>query len=117
MSIEKQVWMWPWETKPPLNVAAGFNLTGGNVTVSIAYAEYPSAIMFLVHTKIANQEPVLWRRFWSPKMSAVEAAENLTCEAEDYLLETLGLRPRETEDLDFDDFIEHLRLRVNNEFN
>lgn len=106
----------PWEGQEKLAPVYGFRLVGGNVTISLTYAVVGSAVMLVAATKIGDQETPIWRHFWSPKSSAVAAAEDLAASAEEYLFETLRLAPRPDEDLDFDDFVEHLRLRLAGEF-
>lgn len=115
MKPELPPWAFSWEGKEPEHSAGGFLLVGGNVIVSLGYAVYPQGVLLLATTKIGAQEPLLWRRHWSSKMAAVEAAENLAGDAEAYICETLGLIPRPVEDLDLDDFIQHLSMRLNNE--
>lgn len=108
-------WAFEWEREPPLHTAAGFLIVGGNVTVNLGYWTYPNAILLLAFTKIGQQEPQLWRRHWTSMEAAVEAAENLAADAEEYITETLGLMPRAVEDLDLDDFVQHVHMRINNE--
>lgn len=108
-------WAFGWEKDPPLHAATGFLLVGGNVTVNLGYMLYPQGVLLLAFTKIGGQEPTLWRRHWAPKETAVDAAESLAGDAEEYIFGTLGLAPRPIEDLDLDDFIQHLHMRLNNE--
>lgn len=63
---------------------------------------------------VGNPSP--WRSFTCPLDSAVSQAEEMCDEAAHYLLDVLDLDIRDVEDLDFDDFIHHLSLRVSNEF-
>ncbi len=105
-----------WERGEPRAAAHGFRIAGGNVVVSLAYAIYDEGILLVAFTQIGAQPPQLWLRRWASHIAALEAAEDLAGRAEEYITETLGLKPRAVEDLDLDDFIQHLDMRLHNEF-
>lgn len=107
----------PWESEVPLHQATGFVLSGGAVEIRPMYFVYTKAILLVATVRIGGLDPSIWRRHWTSYEGAVDAAERLVDDAFDYLTETLGLRPRDTEDLDIDDFVRHLHLRLNNGFN
>lgn len=107
----------PWESEVPLHQGTGFVLSGGAVEIRPMYFIYTKAILLVVTVRMGALDPSIWRRHWSSYEGAVDAAEILVDDAFDYLTETLGLRPRDTEDLDLDDFVRHLYLRLNNGFN
>lgn len=107
----------PWDSTNPEHIVQGFLIVGGNVTVNLGYVLFPQGVLLFATTKIGAAPPELWRRYWTPRESAVKAAEDLAAWSETYITETLGLSVRPIEDLDLDDFIEHLRLRIENEFN
>lgn len=113
--VAQAIMAFPWESKPPLHTAVGFLISGGAVTVNLGYQVYPGAIRLMAFIRIGGMEPQLWRQHWTSKMAAVEAAENLAADAEEYITETLGLTPRQVEDLDLDDFVQHVHMRVHNE--
>jgi len=101
-----------WEKVPPKHASGGFRLVGGNVTIMLGYAVYDEGVLLHAITKIGDQNPDLWRRYWTSHDVAVASAEELVEDAEYYLFNVLGLRPRPVEDLDLDDFIEHLQARL-----
>lgn len=115
MSDDIPPWAFDWERNPPMHKATGFLLVGGNVVVNCGYFLYPQGVLLLAFVQIGDQEPKIWRRHWASKEAAVDAAESLAGDAEEYIMGTLGLAPRPVEDLDLDDFIQHLYMRLNNE--
>lgn len=104
----------PWEGREPDHVATGFVLGSSNYRIHLAYAVAGQAVLLLASTQVGTSELVPWRRFWVPKETAVEAATQLAAEAEEFLLEDLGAQARPNEDLDLEDFIHHLKLRLEN---
>ena len=103
----------PWEGREPTHVASGFKVSGGMLAIHAAYAIYPEAVLLVSYLESPSGKSP-WRRVWAPRGSAVEVAESLAGAAEHYLTADLGLTARPIEDLDLDDFIEHLSLRLNN---
>jgi hypothetical protein len=102
----------PWESSEPTHFARGFRVSGAMLTIHAAYAIYPQGVLLLTYLE-TPQGTNPWQRVWTPRENAVEAAENLAGAAEHYLTADLGITPRPVEDLDLDDFIEHLSLRLN----
>jgi len=105
-------WQFDWEKAQPRHSAGGFRLVGGNMTIMLGYAVYDEGVLLHAVTKVGDQAPDLWRRFWASHDVAVASAEEMVDDAEHYMFNTLGLRPRPIEDLDLDDFIEHLQARL-----
>ena len=105
----------PWELTKPLHQAHGFRLSGVGLAISLSYLDYGHSYMLVAFIEVAGQPLNLWRKVTSPKASAVEAAEDLAAAAEEYIRD-LRLVVRPVEDLDYDDFLEHIRLRVEGMF-
>ena len=89
----------------------GFTVAAGSLVVRLGYKMQPSGVLLFAYTQIGDASPQPWRQFLAPPESAVEAAMSLAADAEDYAIST-GCALRPNEDLDLDDFIEHLRLSV-----
>lgn len=106
----------PCEKDPPQHLCQGFTLHGGAVDINLAYAVYPLGVVLIATVKVGDLARTIWRRFWTTRESALEAAESLAGDAEEYMFETLGLAPRPVEDLDLDDFLHHLDMCLNNGF-
>jgi hypothetical protein len=107
----------PWELVPPAHYATGFTICGGTLTLTFSYAIYPKAVLLMVASKVGDQATTIWRRIWAPKEEAVESATQLVGDAEEYLIDTLGLMVRPVEDLDLGDYLEHLKLNLANKLN
>lgn len=60
--------------------------------------------------------PQIWRQFTTPNNAAVEAAVELAADAQEYL-GMVNAPQRPSEDLDFDDFLEHVHLTVTGALN
>lgn len=98
--------------QPPTTVVAGFSQKAGLLQVTLGYATFPHGVLLLfAQERVADREPVLWRRFWVSRTNAVAEARKLCNDAARYL-DMVSTKWRPSEDLDFDDFIEHLRLHV-----
>lgn len=109
--------LYPWELQHPTHPLVFFVATGGQVEVRLGYAVYGRAILLVAIVKTPGTEAQLWRRHWASSESALRSAENLCAEAEEYLTETLGWKSlRPAEDLDYEDFLDHLKARLNNDF-
>lgn len=106
--------VFPWEARQPQHFVFGFKQAVGNVEVALGYAVWPEAIKLFAFLKFGAVEPTIWRQHWTSYGSALDAAENLTAEAEAYL-ETFNMPFRPAEDLDYDDYLEHLSARINKE--
>lgn len=87
----------------------------GNIEVDLGYAIYPEAIMLFSLLKMGAPPYQQWRQHWTSYEAALDAAESLAAEAEAYL-ESFNAPFRPAEDLDYDDFLEHLSTRINKEF-
>lgn len=103
-------------TPDPESAVYGFTLAAGNLVIRLGHVVKPNYVALFATTQIADAEPMMWRQFTCPRSSAVEAAERLAGDAEEYATATRGLI-RPTEDLDFDDFVEHLALTISGELN
>jgi len=100
------------EGHEPTGIATGFCQQAGPLKITLGYATYSheGLMLFAVENWGANPSQP-WRRFWVPRETAVAAAQELCDDAAQYLnMVTTHWRP--TEDLDFDDFVEHIRAFV-----
>jgi hypothetical protein len=96
--------------KPPY----GFTVAAGNLVIRLGYKMQNAGVLLFAYTQIGDAAPQPWRQFLAPPGAAVEAAMALAADAEDYAVST-GHPIRPNEDLDLDDFIEHLSLNVTGE--
>ena len=103
----------PWENQKPTHHVAGFRISAGNVVLTLGYATFLGGqITLFALSSVAGSPATLWREFWTSIESAISEAEQLCADAEEYA-ETIGfIRP--VEDLDLEDFIQHLTLRIQN---
>lgn len=108
--------MFAWQRQEPLHTCMGFILNGGTVSINCGYSIYPGAVLLMAFVKIADTETKCWRYFWTSTEAAVSEAEKLVDDAYEYLCGALGCRPREEENLNLDDFMHHLDMRINNGF-
>ena len=106
---------WPGE---PLHQPVMFVQSGGAVDVHLSYLLFQEAVLLSAFVTMPGYPPGrIWRQHWTSYEGSVSAAEDLADDALEYLQDSLGhknLRP--AEDLDYDDFVEHLRARLNKEF-
>lgn len=106
-----------WEQQQPTHNCYGFRASGGNLKLSLGYAVYTTGqVLLYCYEKLGPQDPQLWRRFYTSKESAVDAAEELCDDVEEYLDSFCNIR-RPVEDFGLDDFLMHLQTRLKNEFN
>lgn len=105
----------PWESQTPHTPVYGFVLAGVTFKLLLGYAVYPQGVLLYCYQQYLQQEPQLWLRHWTSKEAALEAAESLVGDAEEYF-ESLGVMPRPVEDLSFDDFLQHLEQNLNHAF-
>lgn len=103
------------EGKEPLYSAYGFTLGGVLFKLYLGYALYEEGVLLYCTEKYSSQQREVWRRHWTSFDAALEAAESLAADAEEYF-ESLGIVARPVEDLDFDDFLFHLESRLTNAF-
>lgn len=103
----------PWDSQQPTHRVSGFRICGGNVAITLGYAIFEGGqIAMFALSSVGGSPPTVWRDFWTSIESALSEAEQLCADAEEYA-ETIGcIRP--TEDLDLDDFIHHLTMRIKN---
>lgn len=103
---------WPGE---PTHFAAGFRASAGYLKLNLGYFIYPhGTVLLFVQEQLQTNPPSIWRSFFTTKQSAVKVAEDLCADAQDYI-DNVGVPQRPHEDLDFDDYLEHLKARLNNE--
>lgn len=104
------------EQPTPRYVVSGFRAKVGNLMLTVGYAVYdtPAVLLFATET-IGTQQPTLWRQFWTSRERAIDAAEELCGACVEYL-EEFQAPFRPCEDFEYDDFVEHLRLRLSNQF-
>lgn len=99
-------------TQDPIMVCSGFCQAAGPLKIVLGYSVYShGGIMLFAMEQMFANAPVLWRRFWVTRESAVSQAGSLCDDAAQYL-DTVSPRWRPAEDLDFDDFTEHLRAFI-----
>lgn len=102
----------PWESQTPDGPVYGFVLAGVQFKLLLGYAVYPAGVLLYCFEQYLQQEPQLWRRHWTSKEAALEAAESLVGDAEEYF-ESLGVIARPVEDLSFDDYLQHIEQKLN----
>lgn len=108
MRVEK------WGEQEPLAVATGFCQQAAALKITLGYATYKhGGIMLFAMEQVGHNPPQPWRRFWVTKESALRAAEGLCADAALYL-DMVSNKWRPAEDLDFDDFQEHLKAYIEN---
>ncbi len=105
----------PWEGQTPHEPVYGFVLAGVVFKLHLGYAVYPQGVLLYCYEQYMQQEPQLWRRHWTSKEAALEAAESLAGDAEEYF-ESLGIVARPVEELSFDDLLQHLEQNLNHAF-
>jgi hypothetical protein len=85
--------------------------------VYVTYFVHERGVLLIARIQQPNGEIRPWLRHWTSHIEAVRAAESLIGEAVAYLQQmTNGHAMRETENLDYDDFIDHITIRMNNDF-
>lgn len=100
-----------WETHKPQHDTYGFRCVAGLLEVSAGYADFGGPVLLYVIENISGTKRV-WRRVWTTRGSAAEQAEVLVGDIEDYLGSIAAVQ-RPVEDLDLDDFIQHIFERYN----
>lgn len=94
-----------------------FKAAAGFLEVHLTYWLHEKGVLFASLIVPPQAPSRVWLRHWSSHIEAVRSAENLCGESVDYLRRMTGGMPlRETEDLDYDDFMNHLATRMNGEF-
>jgi hypothetical protein len=96
----------------PLSIVMDFKHQAYALRITLGYMTFPhSGLMLFAMEQWGDRPPVLWRKFWVTNKGAVRAANRLAIDACEYL-NTVSKNWRPAEDLNFDDFIEHIRLHV-----
>ncbi len=97
---------------PPTSMVTGFTQQAFALKIVLGYMTLPDeSLMLFAYEQWTGKEPVMWRKFLVPQHSALKSAESLCDDASRYL-DMVSTKWRPSEDLDFDDFMEHLRLHV-----
>ena len=91
-------------------------MTAGNLVIRLGHKVQGTTVTLFATTQIADNAPMMWRQFETPRHSAVGAAEMLADDAMEYAESTGGVI-RTSEDLDLDDFLHHLHLTIQGELN
>lgn len=102
----------PWEGSAPLFDCDGFRAVRGLLVLEAGYADFGGPVLLYVIEHIGGSKRV-WRRIWTHREVAAEQAEDLVGDIEEYL-ETINAVQRPVEDLDLDDFIQHITERYQN---
>jgi hypothetical protein len=93
----------------------GFRAVCGAVELTAAYEAGPAGpVRLLLIEQFSGSAPRLWRNVLVSRGAAVKAAEDLCRDAHAYL-SRFPFPTRPSEDLDLDDFVEHLRIKLANE--
>lgn len=96
----------------PETVVSGFTQQALALKIDMGYMTFSwGGLMLFAMEQWADRSPVVWRKLWVTRSSALGQARQLCADASRYL-DTVSTRWRPVEDLDFDDFIEHLRLHI-----
>ena len=102
------------DEQEPVNITAGFCQQASLLKITLGYATYKhSAIRLFAMEQIGPHPPQVWRTFWVSRESALDAADGLCADASQYL-DMASPKWRPSEDLDFDDFREHLKAFLEN---
>jgi hypothetical protein len=101
----------PWSSKLGTSVS-GFRQAAGLVEIILGYVVVGEVVGLVAVLSLPGAPPQVWRQFWTPKAEAMNAAADLCADCMEYLAKFhLPIRP--VEDLDYDDFLEHLHCRIN----
>lgn len=93
-----------------------FRLGGVSLVAVVGYLIKGEQVEMFATLVPGVGSPVAWRHFFTPKSSALDEAAQLCADVEEYVIGELGIKVRDVEDLDFDDFLEHLELNINHAF-
>lgn len=95
----------------PAPLCGGFRLcAGGFFTIYFGHQKTPGGMRLLCGYTAGQHGSTVWRDFDVPLERAAEAAEELVCDAFEFIEELRLSAIRPNEDLGVDDFIEHVRL-------
>lgn len=104
-----------WDGQAPLSSCYGFKASASNLKLWFGYSIFAQGVVSLwCLEQIGGMHPQPWRQIWTGFESAVDVAEDLCADMEDYLDSVSTVYRRPSEDLDMDDFLHHLHLRVTN---
>ncbi len=93
----------------------GFRAKASTLELSLGYAIHSNgAIELYVLERIGAMEPTVWRNFLTTREAALDVAEGLCADVEDYLDLVAPRRPYE--DLDMDDYLKHLECALTDNF-
>lgn len=99
-----------WGSSPPQSVTLGFIQATFGLRVELGYMVFPGEGMKLMAFEhLGHGPPTVWKQFWVSREAALKQALDLVADAEQYL-DVVSTKRRPAEALDYDDFIEHLRL-------
>ncbi len=104
----------PEHTDKPDAEVYGFRISSATVQVWLGYRVYGNRVELFAATQVAGTPPVNWRNFTTTRQQALREAEILCDDAEAYLVVGLNQTLKPVEDLDFDDFLNHLELSLKN---
>lgn len=106
------------EAGPMLAPSPGFfTAAAGFLSVRLTYYLHQKGVLLVAVIVPPMAPPSVWRRYWTSHVAALREAEELAADAEEYLRQmTQGASLRTIEDLDYDDFLEHLKTNLNKEF-
>jgi hypothetical protein len=100
----------------PVHTCYGFKAAAWNLKLSLGYNTYEDGrVLLYCFEQIAAQPLQVWRCFWTSAQGALQAAEDLCKDAEQYL-NGFSTARRPTEDLGLDDYLKHIQSRLHNEF-
>lgn len=106
----------PWEGGEVQTNCWGFTAKASNLLLTLGYATYGNGVVLLyVREQIGPAPPATWRAIWTTRECAVELAEALCSDVEDYL-NSLRMPWRPVEDLEMEDYLEHMTLRLSGQF-
>ncbi len=107
----------PWDVDPGLQHAYGFTAVRGGMQIFLGYVTTATGpVCVYANEKIGDMALRPWLQRWVPREKAHAAAQALCQEVEDYLASFRGMVSRPVENLDMDDFIEHIRIRTQHDF-
>ena len=94
--------------------AGGFRIAAGHLKLIFGYGIRHNGTITIVVLEVLAGVTSVWREVHTTRDAAVECAESLCADAQEYI-DNCQFPQRPYEDLDLDDFIEHLHMRLNHE--
>lgn len=101
----------PWESKAPIFDCDGFLAAKGLLVIKVGYADFGGPVLLYAIECISDTRRI-WRKRWTHREVAARDAEDLVADIEEYL-DQINAVQRPSEDLDLDDFIQHITERYN----